>query len=342
MRTSLLLLVATMLGGCGDDVCANVQGTCVALHISGNGSVATVQINATGLINETSTATGDVTALPVVMPVRFHAGVSGPVGLDVIGTIGGSFVGEGTTTVQVIDGQHTTGAVILGGGNSEKADAGATFGDFGIDNGGGGSGGTGGGTNCNQFGCPSGQFCDTATGSCKPSQVVPPGSACKQDGTISCGGGGAMGGIGAVACAPDNICRFTCGATADCTASMPKTECLFNYGGAQKYCTTMCDPMNTPSHCPTGYNCDVVDYGTSTTDCLMLDGKNLKNAPCTNALDCAQGYGCYVKAGQLNGTCYAVCMGNLSSCTGAPAAGQCQVPTGQQFGVCCPSGSSCL
>jgi hypothetical protein len=336
MRTAILLAAAALLGGgCSNDVCANVQGTCVALHIDGNGSVATVQINASGQVTESSTATGDVTSLPLVMPVRFHGGVSGAVNLQVIGSINGALIGQGVTTVQVIDGQHTTGAVILAAGG-DKVDAGATGGAGGF--GGGGTGGFGGGSggNCQQSGCPSGMMCD-ATGACVPQMHVPLGGNCAQDGSTVCDSPGG----GTAVCAPDNVCRYPCAANADCTARMPMTACLSNYNGPQRYCTIMCDPKGGGG-CASGQTCVVDDYYNSITDCVMPDGKNVMNGTCGWSGDCASGYDCYYKAGQDMGTCWALCMAQGQSCTGAPAAGTCQVPTGGHFGVCCPNAMSCL
>jgi len=344
-RALVVVAGALAIGGCSQDVCANVQGTCVALHIDGGGSVSTVQITATfvgqdatgaGAMTATNAATGDATSLPVVMPVRFHSGISGAVPLAVTATLSGSPVGYGTTTVQVIDGQHTTGAVILQKSNATP-DAGAELADFGT----GGTGGTGGGPGgCTPATCPSGMYCAT-DGTCQPAQMVSLGGACDPNNAMQvCRAGGHP-----AACAPDGVCRATCAGNPDCSSFMPMTAC-FQFGGAgQGYCSLNCNavpPSPTQNGCMSGMNCVILDYTSSVTDCVKLDGKNLSpGTTCQMDEDCNYGETCYVKAGQASGTCWGNCFSPGAACQ-FPANGTCQAPTGSpKFGVCCPSGMTC-
>jgi hypothetical protein len=330
MRATLILLGAVALGGCSNDVCADVQGTCIALQLNGNGSVATVDIVSSGALSETSSTTGDITGLPLVMPVRFHSGFSGTVVLDVAASVGGSFVGAGETTVQIVDGKHGAAGVLLGSGGV-KLDAGIDAPDQG--GGTGGTGGFGGGAaGCGGGGCPSGFTC--INNSCQPTQKVGNGEVCTQSGSIQC--------MPPYTCAPDNICRRPCGADADCMV-MGMSECRSTFG-AMKYCTVMCNPVpgvGGMTMCQSGYSCVVADYATSVTDCVQPDGKNM--APmgsCTTSSDCALNETCYVKSGQLTGTCWGSCYSNGASCQ-FPPNGTCQVP-GSHWGVCCPMSMNCL
>ena len=344
MRVALILVGALALGGCSNDVCANVQGTCVALHIDGNGSVATVEIDATfsngnpsgGTNMATSMATGDVTSLPLVMPVRFHSGISGATLLAVTASVGGNPVGFGMTTVQVIDGQHTTGAVILEN-TGGKSDAGVNAPDFGA----GGAGGTGGSGGIPGGGCTVDSMCSAGfycnAGNCQPAQQVPPGSKCTPgNSAVQCGGG--------TTCAPDLVCRFQCASTTDCTAQRPMSKCETNLG-PQGYCSVSCDPMGGGG-CQQGTSCVVIDFTNQVSDCKVPDGKNLPpGGACNpNVDDCSNGESCYVKAGQDMGTCWNNCSGPGTTCTSATGMtnGQCQGPVGSHFDICCPSGMSCL
>ena len=113
----LLLLVA--LVGCKSssvDVCAGHTGACLDLTVTSSTvhSIDELQLTASGAASGTrDSKPPHAVSLPLHVAVRFPAGVGGALHLDGDGLLGGAVVGQGSTDVTLVDGQHTHGTLEL-------------------------------------------------------------------------------------------------------------------------------------------------------------------------------------------------------------------------------------
>ena len=130
---SRALLVATLAAaaiGCDNGACHGVDGTCVALTVTGQGSVDGVQLTLSGAAMGTKVAPANaqIHTLPVEIAVQPPSAANGAVHLDVVGVLLGSVVGSGSTDVTVSPGAHTSATVALTpGGSVGGGDGGAPF-----------------------------------------------------------------------------------------------------------------------------------------------------------------------------------------------------------------------
>jgi hypothetical protein len=117
MRAVVLLV---LLAGCGRDVCADLDGTCVALEVHGQG-MADGQID--GLdITLAGAATGrqiapefaSIASLPVSVALEVPTATAGVLAVHVVAVREGTLVGGGDVSIAIKPGQHVTAAVTLG------------------------------------------------------------------------------------------------------------------------------------------------------------------------------------------------------------------------------------
>jgi hypothetical protein len=116
------VLTILLCAGCAaTDPCAGHDGTCVALEVQGSGSVDQLDIKVVGasqLSGRTPPQAGASHALPVTTALFFPS-VGGAVDIDVVGLLGGSVVGAGTTTALLRPGEHQSVIVQLIAGNHD-------------------------------------------------------------------------------------------------------------------------------------------------------------------------------------------------------------------------------
>ena len=213
------LALAALAGGCGDDVCAGIDGACVALDVRGVGDVDGLDITLSGAASghEVAPRLATVATLPVHVALQLAAPRTGELVIDVVGVRLGEIVGGGTARLQVAPGRHAHAtveldAVTLDGGLNTSAD----------------------------LACPvDTQRCGGAC--CTGAQ------RCSEGACVDCAGGAACG---AVCCKSGEVCRAGACAPPYTTASLYVYLCpdfltgcstsAFTVGGGQ------CSPASSP------------------------------------------------------------------------------------------------
>ena len=134
-RLGLFALVAAAAfasAGCKKDVCADLGGACVALHLEsaspGLTDVDQLTIDGAGFVQVDPLRTPTVpkrVSLPIDVAVGFHDGAAGNETIHVLAFLGGSAVGDGSANVDIVAGKHLAVDVrlesIVGGSDDDMA-----------------------------------------------------------------------------------------------------------------------------------------------------------------------------------------------------------------------------
>jgi hypothetical protein len=115
----LVLVAALLAAGCTKDPCDGVAGTCVSLHVIGDGisAIDQLSIDLSGAVSAPSQTTPhdkpDRESLPIDVGVSISGSPSGSETLHVVGLVGGGPVGDGFATVDLKPGGHFKKTVTL-------------------------------------------------------------------------------------------------------------------------------------------------------------------------------------------------------------------------------------
>jgi hypothetical protein len=116
LMRAALLFAALVLGACGPEVCADVDGACVALTVEGVGEIDGLDIQLSGAATGRGVAPrrAEVATLPVQVALALPALAPGPLVIQVVGVRLGEVVGGGQISLEVDKDAHESASVTLG------------------------------------------------------------------------------------------------------------------------------------------------------------------------------------------------------------------------------------
>ena len=155
-------------------------------------------------------------------------------------------------------------------------------------------------------GCGAGQACYASAGStvaCMTTGSLSHGARCSADNAC-------VAGTLCLASSPGaGLCRKSCKADADCPGSA--SRCALTFNSTTKICSMSCDPTDrSASACGgSGAKCDIFSLtgGGLISECGP-SGSGTDGASCSEADDCAVGFGCF------GGTCRQWCVDGRFDC----------------------------
>ena len=356
--TRVFALVALLLSGCGEDVCAPFSGqSCIALEVRGNPSslaVTQLLVSASGafvLVDSPSPPLPRPSAvgLPVQLAVLPGA-ATGMTTLTVKALFNGVELGRGSATGEVKKGETLPLTVTVTGNGVDLATgpdltapvdlAGADLSEVACDT-------------ATQSPCPPSQRClfiDNGKSACRPAGTLPVGAICsvKDDQcvrTTQClSETGSDSGECQQFCAGDGDCKQPAVAVGGTQEPGNVGHCVFAIGtgtGAPRICSNACNPVTTggASGCGIGAACTYSATGTIAeyTFC-NLPGSAGDGQSCATDSLCQPGFSCLAA---LNGQfhCRPVCRKSTDS--DCPATYQCKPGAAGNasvmFGYCCPA-----
>ena len=119
---SLVLIAATALAGsgCKKDVCADVGGACIALHVKSQSPSLTdvdqLAIDGSGFVQVDplrTPTTPKKMSLPLDVAIGFHQQATGSETIHVLAFLAGNAVGDGSAAVEVAAGTHVDADILL-------------------------------------------------------------------------------------------------------------------------------------------------------------------------------------------------------------------------------------
>ena len=125
------LAVLAALAGCGNELCAGVDGACVALAVRGAGEIDGLDITLSGAASGRRVAPGraEVARLPVHVALALPELEPGPLSIRVVAVRLGAIVGGGELTLSIERDEHATaelelelGALTIDGGLTSMND----------------------------------------------------------------------------------------------------------------------------------------------------------------------------------------------------------------------------
>jgi hypothetical protein len=127
MRVLILLLLS--LTACGRDVCADIDGTCVALTVRGEGRVDGLDITLSGAATGRKIAPeyAQVTDLPTSVALAIDHASTGTLHIGLAAVRGGAIVGEGDADVVIAQGRHVSASLEL---DATRTDGGTSLFDL--------------------------------------------------------------------------------------------------------------------------------------------------------------------------------------------------------------------